>query len=230
MMPDWLPELLAAVLAAIIAITLHEAAHGYAADALGDPTARELGRVSLNPLVHVDPVGTLIVPGILLVTQLLTIGRVEAMFGWARPVPVDIRRLYNPRWGMMWVALAGPGMNLLLAFIAALAAHLAGLLDQEGAALLYRSVALFMVVNLVLAVFNMLPIPPLDGGRVVTALLPWPLARRFAGLERFGLLIVLGLLFILPRISPDLDVMGWASRNIVGPAFQLLLRAAGHPA
>jgi len=228
-MPAWLPEVIAAVLAAVIAITLHEAAHGYAADALGDPTARERGRVSLNPLRHVDMVGTLIVPGILLVTQLLTIGRVEAMFGWAKPVPVDIRRLRSPRWGMMWVALAGPGMNLLLAFIAALAAHLAGLLGPDGAALLYRSVALFMVVNLVLAVFNMLPIPPLDGGRVVTALLPWQLARRFAEIERFGLLIVLGLLFILPRISADLDVMAWALRNVVSPVFSLLLRAAGHP-
>jgi len=228
-MPAWLPEVIAAVLAAVIAITLHEAAHGYAADALGDPTARERGRVSLNPLRHVDMVGTLIVPGILLVTQLLTIGRVEAMFGWAKPVPVDIRRLRSPRWGMMWVALAGPGMNLLLAFIAALAAHLAGLLGPDGAALLYRSVALFMVVNLVLAVFNMLPIPPLDGGRVVTALLPWQLARRFAEIERFGLLIVLGLLFILPRISADLDVLAWALRNVVSPVFSLLLRAAGHP-
>lgn len=224
-----IPDILAAILAAVIAITLHEAAHGYAADALGDPTARLLGRVSLNPLRHVDPVGTLLVPGILLVTQLLTIGRVEAMFGWARPVPVDIRRLYNPRWGMMWVALAGPGMNVLLAFVAALCAHLAGLLDGDSAALLYRSVALFMVVNLVLAVFNMLPIPPLDGGRVVTALLPLSLARPYAGLERFGLLIVLGLLFIAPRLSPELDIMGWALREIVAPVFTFLLRAAGHP-
>ena len=222
-------EILASVLAAVIAITLHEAAHGYAADALGDPTARLLGRVSLNPLRHVDPVGTLLVPGILLVSQLLTIGRVEAMFGWARPVPVDIRRLYNPRWGMMWVALAGPAMNVLLAFIAALAAHLAGLLDGDWVALLYRSVALFMLVNLVLASFNMLPIPPLDGGRVVTALLPYSLARPYAGLERYGLFIVLGLLFVLPRISPELDVMGWALRHVVAPVFSLLLRAAGHP-
>jgi len=229
-MPDWLPDVLAAVLAAVIAITLHEAAHGYAADALGDPTARERGRISLNPLRHVDMVGTLLVPGFLLVSQLLTIGRVEAMFGWAKPVPVDIRRLRNPRWGMMWVALAGPGMNLLLAFMAALAAHLAGLLGPEQAALLFRSVALFMVVNLVLAAFNMLPIPPLDGGRVVTALLPWQLARPFAEIERFGLLIVLALILVLPRVSPDLDVMGWALRHVVAPTFNLLLRAAGHPA
>ena len=129
----------------------------------------------------------------------------------------------------MWVALAGPAMNVLLAFIAALAAHLAGLLDGDWVALLYRSVALFMLVNLVLASFNMLPIPPLDGGRVVTALLPYSLARPYAGLERYGLFIVLGLLFVLPRISPDLDVMGWALRHVVAPVFSLLLRAAGHP-
>jgi Zn-dependent protease len=130
---------------------------------------------------------------------------------------------------MMWVALAGPAMNVLLAFIAALLAHLAGLLDGDWVALLYRSVALFMLVNLVLASFNMLPIPPLDGGRVVTALLPYALARPYAGLERYGLFIVLGLLFVLPRISPELDVMGWALRHVVAPVFSLLLRAAGHP-
>jgi len=222
-------EILAAVVASIIAITLHEAAHGFAAEALGDPTARERGRVSLNPLRHVDPVGTLLIPGILLVTQLLTIGRVEAMFGWAKPVPVDVRRLRNPRWGMLWVAAAGPAMNVLLAFVAALAAHFGGLLEPESARLLYRAVALFMVVNLVLAAFNLLPIPPLDGGRIVTALLPYGLAMRFAALERFGLLIVLGLIMLLPRLSPELDVMAWISRHVVGPAFLLLLQAAGHP-
>ena len=223
-------EILAAVVASIIAITLHEAAHGYAAEALGDPTAREQGRVSLNPLRHVDLVGTLLVPGILLVTQLLTIGRVEAMFGWAKPVPVNVMRLRDPRWGMMWVAAAGPAMNVVLAFVAALAAHLGGLLEADSAQLLYRSIALFMVVNLVLAAFNLLPIPPLDGGRIVTALLPYGLAARYAQLERFGLLIVLALIMVLPRISADLDVMAWVSRHVVGPAFVLLLRAAGHPA
>ena len=223
-------EILAAVVASIIAITLHEAAHGFAAEALGDPTAREQGRVSLNPLRHVDPVGTLLIPGFLLVTQLLTIGRVEAMFGWAKPVPVDVRRLRNPRWGMLLVAAAGPAMNVALAFTAALAAHLGGLLDDESAQLLYRSVALFMVVNLVLAAFNLLPIPPLDGGRIVTALLPYGLAMRFAALERFGILIVLGLIMVLPRLSPDLDVMAGVSRHVVGPVFVFLLRAAGHPA
>ncbi|MBC7430785.1 MAG: site-2 protease family protein [Rubritepida sp.] len=222
-------EILAAVVASIIAITLHEAAHGYAADALGDPTAREQGRISLNPLRHVDTTGTLLVPGFLLLIQALTIGRVEAMFGWAKPVPVDVRRLRNPRWGMMWVAAAGPAMNLALAFTAALAAHLGGLLDADSERMFYRAISLFMVVNLVLAAFNLLPIPPLDGGRIVTALLPHGLAMRFAALERFGLFIVLGLI-LLPQLSPRLDVMAWITRHVVGPGFLFLLRAAGHPA
>lgn len=227
-MPDWLPEVLAAVFATLIAITFHEAAHGYAAEALGDHTAREQGRVTLNPIAHVDMVGTIILPAILLVGQLLTLGRVEAMIGWAKPVPVDFMRLRNPRWGMLWVAAAGPAMNLLLAYLAALAAHLAGFIGPESAVVLYRSVALFMVVNLVLAAFNMLPIPPLDGGRIVTALLPWRLALPYARLERYGLLIVIGFVIVAPRVIPGFDVMGWLLAHVVGPIFDLVLRAAGH--
>ena len=228
-MPEWLPQVLAAVVATLIAVTFHEAAHGYAAEALGDPTARERGRVTLNPLRHVDPVGTLLIPAVLLVTQLLTIGRVEAMFGWAKPVPVDFMRLRNPRWGMLWVAAAGPAMNLLLAFIAALAAHGADALSADSAAMVYRSIALFMVVNLVLAVFNMLPIPPLDGGRILTALLPYRLAMPFARLEPAGLFIVLGLLFAAPAVIPGFRPTDWGLANIVAPLFNLVLRAAGHP-
>jgi Zn-dependent protease len=223
-------EIAAAVLVTVIAITFHEAAHGYAAEALGDPTAREQGRVTLNPIKHVDPVGTLMVPGILLIVQALTIGRVDAMFGWAKPVPVDPWRLNNPRWGMMWVAAAGPAMNLVLAFIGALAAHAAGLLEGESAAILLRSIALFMVVNLVLACFNMLPIPPLDGGRILTALLPAPLARPYAQMERFGLFIVLGLLFVLPQLIEGFKPADWALAHVIAPLFNLVLRAAGHPA
>ncbi len=223
-------EIAAAVLVTIIAVTFHEAAHGYAAEALGDPTAREQGRVTLNPIKHVDPVGTLMVPGLLLIVQALTIGRVDAMFGWAKPVPVDPWRLDNPRWGMMWVAAAGPAMNIILAFIGALAAHVAGLVEGESAAILLRSIALFMVVNLVLACFNMLPIPPLDGGRILTALLPGPLARPFARLEPAGLFIVLGLLFVLPQVIPGFKPADWALANVIAPLFNLVLRAAGHPA
>lgn len=229
-LPAWLAELLAAALAALIAITFHEAAHGYAAEALGDPTARQAGRVSLNPLRHVDPVGTLLLPGLLLAMQLLTIGRVEALFGWAKPVPVNIALLRHPRWGMAWVAAAGPAMNLLLAFIAALLAHAGGLFGSESAQLLYRTVALFMLVNLVLAVFNLLPVPPLDGGRILTAMLPWRLALAFARLEPVGLFLVLGTLFLLPVLIPAFRPTDWGLAHLVAPLFNLVLRAAGHPA
>ena len=229
---DWLPELVAAVLAAVVAITLHEAAHGYAALALGDDTAKQAGRLSLNPLRHVDPVGTLIVPGILLVGQLLTIGRVEGMFGWAKPVPVDIGRLRHPRQGMMLVAAAGPAMNFGLALASGLLVHLVaplgGLLSAESVGWVYRLLALSILANLVLALFNLLPIPPLDGGRIVAGLLPLSLARPYMGLERYGILIVLGVVFLLPRLSEGVDPVGWALRNVVVRAFDLVLLLTGN--
>ena len=225
-MTEFLPELLAAVLASVIAITFHEAAHGYAARALGDDTAARMGRLSLNPLRHVDPVGTLLVPGVLLVSQLLATGRVEVMFGWAKPVPVDIRNLRDPKTGMMWVAMAGPATNFLLAFVAALAAHAAGWVDGEW---LFRFLGLSIVANLVLGLFNLIPVPPLDGGRILVGLLPWPLAVRVARLERVGLFLVLGVLFLLPMLIPAFQPMDWFLREVVRPAFSLVLRAAGHP-
>jgi Zn-dependent protease len=133
------------------------------------------------------------------------------------------------RWGMLGVAAAGPAMNLLLAFIAALAAHGAAWLGSDSAAMVYRGIALFMVVNLVLAVFNMLPIPPLDGGRILTALLPWRLAVPFARIEPAGLFIVLGVLFLAPAVIPGFRPTDWGLANIVAPLFNLVLRAAGHP-
>lgn len=227
-----LPELLVAVMATVIAITLHEAAHGYAALWLGDPTAKILGRLSLNPIRHVDPVGTLLVPGILLVTQLLTTGRVDVMFGWAKPVPVDIRNLRNPRSGMMWVALAGPVMNFVLAFVAALLVHPAGLLEgflsADSMGLVYRFLGLSILANLVLGLFNLFPVPPLDGGRIVVGLLPYRAAVAYAQLERMGLFIVIGILFILPMAIPAFQPMDFFLRNIVRPAFGFVLRAAGH--
>ena len=167
---SWLPELAAAVLASVVAITLHEAAHGYAALALGDDTAKRMGRLSLNPLRHVDPVGTVLVPGVLLLGQLLTLGRVEGMFGWAKPVPVNLLALRDPRRGMMLVAAAGPATNFALAWIAGLLAHpLAGLgdvLSPDSVAWVYRLLGLSILANLVLGLFNLLPVPPLDGGRL----------------------------------------------------------------
>lgn len=232
-MIEWLPELLVAILATVIAITLHEAAHGYAALWLGDDTAKRLGRLSLNPIRHVDRVGTIILPGILLVTQLLTIGRVVAMFGWAKPVPVDPWRLRNPRFGMVLVAAAGPAMNFLLAWISALLAHLIfatnGSVPMEVTALCISFVRLSIMANLLLALFNLLPIPPLDGGRIMVGLLPRPLAMALARVERFGLLVVMAMILILPRLGHEYDVIGWLSGIVTGPAFLMVLRLAGHP-
>ncbi|WP_027283973.1 site-2 protease family protein [Rubritepida flocculans] len=231
-MPEWLPEAAAAVLAAVIAITFHEAAHGYAARALGDPTAALLGRVSLNPLRHVDPFGTVLLPAILLGSQLLATGRVDFLFGWAKPVPVDVRHFANPRAGMMWVAAAGPAMNALLALAAAFALHPAiwaePLLSADSAAFLYRFLALFILANLVLGLFNLFPVPPLDGGRILVGLLPLRAAMAWARLEPVGLFLVIGVLFLLPMAVPEFRPMDWFVRELVRPAFSLVLRAAGH--
>lgn len=232
-MMDMLPELAVAVLATVIAITLHEAAHGYAALGMGDPTAKLMGRLSLNPLRHVDAVGTVLVPGILLITQLLTTGRVDVMFGWAKPVPVDIRNLRNPRSGMMWVAIAGPAMNFALAFIAALLVHAAGVVDgflsAESMRLIYRFLGLSILANLVLGLFNLFPIPPLDGGRIAVGLLPYRAAMAYARLEPLGLFIVIGVLFLAPLAIPAFQPMELFLDEIVRPAFNFVLRAAGLP-
>ncbi len=232
-MTEWLPELAVAVAAAVLAITLHEAAHGYAALALGDDTAKRAGRLSLNPIRHVDPVGTLLVPGILLVGQLLTLGRVEGMFGWAKPVPVAAWRLRHPRQGMMLVAAAGPGMNFGLALLAGLLVHpvdalLAGTLSADSVGWVYRFLALSILANLVLGLFNLLPIPPLDGGRIVAGLLPERLAVPYLGLERVGILLVLVVVFLLPRLVEGLDPVGWVLRTVVVRAYDLVLFLSGN--
>ena len=228
----WLPELAAAVLAAILAITLHEAAHGYAALALGDPTAKLAGRLSLNPIRHVDPVGTVLLPGILLLGQLLTLGRVEFMFGWAKPVPVNVLALRNPRQGMMLVAAAGPLMNFSLALIAGLLVHplvaLNGTAPPELLQWLGRFIGNSILANLVLGLFNLLPVPPLDGGRIVAGLLPRALALPYMRLERWGILIVLFGVFLLPRLAEGFDPVGWALRNVVAQAFDLVVLLTGN--
>ncbi|HLT03236.1 MAG TPA: site-2 protease family protein [Geminicoccaceae bacterium] len=176
----------------ILAITFHEAAHGWMAERCGDGTARMLGRVSFNPIRHVDPFGTLLLPALLLLLK------APFLFGYAKPVPVDFRRLRNPRRDMIWVALAGPGANVLLAFAAALLLHPAAYAPAAVAPWLGENLANAIFFNVVLAVFNMLPLPPLDGGRVLTGILPHRAAWRFARLEPYGLLILLGLLFLVP--------------------------------
>ena len=174
----------------LLAITLHEAAHGYVARYFGDATAAEAGRISLNPLRHIDPVGTILVPGVL---YFLSSG---LLFGWAKPVPVNFARLRNPKVNMFWVALAGPLANLVMGAAWAIVLALAYRTQQSiDTPLAYMAVA-GISINAVLFVFNLLPLPPLDGGRIVTSLLPLPTAIKFARIEPYGIFIVLALLML----------------------------------
>ena len=223
-MSELILQLALAVVPAILAITLHEAAHGYAALALGDDTARNAGRLSLNPLRHIDRVGTILVPGLLLITQLLTIHRVVFMFGWAKPVPVAAWKFRDPRRYMALVAVAGPAMNFFLAWLAALILPTEAV-NSDAAAIGEEFLISFILFNVVLGLFNLLPIPPLDGGRIAVGLLPLELARRWARLERVGILLVLLLIMFGPRLIPGFD-QGFAA--IVNWAINLLLRLAGH--
>jgi Zn-dependent protease len=180
-----------AALPVILAITLHEAAHGYAARHFGDPTAWQQGRITANPLKHIDLVGTIIVPGIIL---LLSTGGI--LFGWAKPVPVDFSRLRHPKSDMLWVAAAGPGANLAMLLCWALVMKLAWLLPLNFFSLpMARMAEVGMSVNIALMVLNLFPLPPLDGGRIAVSLLPRAVAWRFAQIERFGFPILLVLLF-----------------------------------
>jgi len=196
----------------VIAIVFHEVAHGLVARRLGDPTAEEARRLSFNPIRHIDPFGTIILPLLLAVTH------AGAIFGWAKPVPVNYRRLRNPRRDMVLVALAGPGMNLLLAIVGALV--LAATLsfssnpDSLGTAFLAGNALNFVLINLFLAVFNLLPIPPFDGGHVVQGLLPPPLAQSFARIGRYSLLVLVVLLLVLPAIG--INVVGHLISPLVG--------------
>ncbi len=180
-----------AALPVILAITLHEAAHGYAARHFGDPTAWQQGRITANPLKHIDLVGTIIVPGIIL---LLSTGGI--LFGWAKPVPVDFSRLRHPKSDMLWVAAAGPGANLAMLLFWAALLKLAWLLPLNFFSLPMSEMAKIGIrVNIVLMVLNLFPLPPLDGGRIAVSLLPRAAAWRFAQIERFGFPILLVLLF-----------------------------------
>ena len=220
-----------AAIPVIVAITLHEAAHGYAAWALGDDTAKLEGRLSLNPLRHVDRFGTLILPGLLILGQVLTIGRVVFLFGWAKPVPVSAWRFKHPRQGMALVAAAGPAMNFVLAWLAALALHGSSELSGRVGAMADDALTLFMLANLVLGLFNLLPIPPLDGGRIVVGILPVQLARQWARLERAGILIVLLAVFLVPRALASMgiawDPVGRLLGDVLPWATMVVYRAAG---
>lgn len=198
----------------VFAITLHEAAHGYVARAFGDPTAAQEGRITLNPIRHIDPVGTILVPlGILLMSRLL--GGPAMLFGWAKPVPVDWSRLRRPKRDMLWVAAAGPAANLFMAILWAITLRL--LFESGTREGFWFDMALVGIqINLVLMALNLLPIPPLDGGRIVFSLLPSRMAWQYSRIEPFGLVIVLVLLvsgvlwtLIEPVMSLGRVVVGW---------------------
>jgi Zn-dependent protease len=225
-------QIAVAVIPIVLAITLHEAAHGYAALAMGDDTAKKAGRLSLNPLRHIDRVGTVLLPGFLLIFQLLTIHRVMFMFGWAKPVPVAAWRFRHPRQGMMVVAAAGPAMNFFLAWLAAILLHVSGYRLEDRIGLTAQFILDFIVINLVLGLFNLLPIPPLDGGRIMVGLLPLRLAQSWARLERFGIVLVLLIIFLLPRMLADFgmafDPFNALLNTVVPWALRIVLLLAGY--
>lgn len=211
----------------LIAVTFHEAAHGYVAWKLGDDTAYRLRRVSFNPFRHIDVFGTILLPAALL---FMSGGRI--MFGYAKPVPVNFSRLNSPRRDMVLVALAGPVTNLALAFISALLFHFVELFPDDASIWLAETLRRSLLLNLVLAVFNMLPLPPLDGGRVAVGLLPRQLALPLAKLERFGMLILILLLFALPTLSGQLGMRVNFFDTVIWPPVELLYNLvivlAGH--
>lgn len=202
----------AAVLPVLFAITLHEVAHGWAARFLGDQTAFVMGRLSLNPLRHIDPVGTVALPAGLLITGYLS-GAFIPIFGWAKPVPVAFGNLRHPKRDMVWVALAGPGANLVMATFWAVIAGTGGALFAQGSpafAFLVSKGVIGIYINLILMVLNLLPLPPLDGGRVAVGLLPSPASRWVSYLEPFGLPIILVLLFtgiLVPLIAGPFSLL-----------------------
>jgi len=207
------------LLPVLIAITFHEAAHAFVARFLGDHTASRLGRVSLNPIRHIDPIGTILLPGLLL------LAKSPFLFGYAKPVPVNFRALRNPRIGMVMVAAAGPAMNISLAIVAALGFHLISYLPITVAQWAAANLKNALIINVILAVFNMFPLPPLDGGRIAVGLLPNIFASQLARLEPYGMMILIGLLIVLPLLGSQLGIdLGFVS-HAISSATQTVIRA-----
>jgi len=218
-MPDFaqfLQILSVVAIPAIVAITFHEAAHGYVALRYGDDTALRMGRVTFNPIRHVDPFGTVLLPAILALTT-------GFVFGWAKPVPVDFSRLRNPRHDMVLVALAGPGINIVLALLSALLLHTSPLMPPFFGEWFAQNLQFSIWINVILAVFNMIPLPPLDGGRVAVGLLPDVLARPLARLERYGMLILIGVIFLLPFVAGQLGYPFSLITWLLGPPVEYLV-------
>jgi len=216
---NYLQVLPVIVLPLLLAVTLHEAAHGWVASKLGDNTAKMLGRVSFNPFVHIDPFGTVLLP------LLLLISGAPFLFGYAKPVPINFNNLHHPRRDMVLVALAGPMANILLVICAALLLHIVGFLPALAGKWLMGNIIFAVKINAILAAFNMLPIPPLDGGRVAVGILPDIIARPLSRLEPYGMFIIIGL-FLLPvlgqQIGMNLNIL-WA---VLQPVIDLVEQLA----
>ena len=210
----------------IVAITFHEAAHGFVAHYFGDNTAWDRGRVTFNPLKHIDPFGTLLLPAMLLLAHS------PFLFGYAKPVPVNFRALRNPWIDMVWVALAGPATNIALALLAAVAFHALAWVPAAAAPWVADNLKNALLINVVLAVFNMLPIPPLDGGRVAVGLLPKRLGGPLSRLEPVGMLILIGILILLPMLGSalglDLDIISTLLQTATFYVIGLLLMLTGN--
>ncbi|MCP5382113.1 MAG: site-2 protease family protein [Kordiimonadaceae bacterium] len=204
----------------LLAITLHEAAHGWVAWKLGDNTAKMMGRVSFNPLVHIDPFGTIILPALLIFSGS------GFLFGYAKPVPVNFRALNNPRRDMVLVALAGPGANILLLLVAALAMNFIGAIPGVANEWVGLNLSYMIFINAILAVFNMLPLPPLDGGRVAVGILPNFISRPLSRLEPYGMLILIMLIFIIPVAAGYLGFNFNLFQHLIGPPVEYIVSIA----